>query len=161
MVIATIFCGCQPNKPPKTTTSPMPAIDLIIPKGEVPRMIADKFQFTEGPLWLPDRKLLIFSDIPANKEHRYSIPRGFGVFRDPSNYANGHALDADGNIITAQHDRTITKTDKDGKVTVIAKEYKGKKLNSPNDVVVADNGDIFFTDPHYGLMEGFGPQKAP
>ncbi len=88
-------------------------------------------------------------------------PATISVFRNPSNFSNGNILDREGNILTAQHDSTITKTDKQGNITVVAKEYNGKRLNSPNDLVLAANGDVYFSDPHYGLMPGFGPQARP
>lgn len=122
--------------------------------------LSNEFQFTEGPLWIEHKNIWIFSDIPANKMYEYSEEKGFRVFRSPSNYSNGSALDAEGNLITVQHDRTITKTDQEGKITVIASEYEGKKLNSPNDLAISRSGEIYFTDPHYGLI-GYGPKKAP
>lgn len=150
VVSVFIMTGCQADKL---------TMDKIVGKN-TPKVLSDKFMFTEGPLWVPAKKGVIFSDIPANKMYIYQPGKGVSVFRDPSNFSNGSALDKDGNIITAQHDRTITKTDTKGKITVIARTYKGKKLNSPNDIAIAKNGDIYFTDPHFGLI-GYGPKKAP
>lgn len=160
--LTIMICGCNPS--PRTeggdASGKTITMESIIPTGAQPKMLGDQFQFTEGPLWLPDKKVFIFSDIPANKMYQYSPEKGFSVFREPSNFSNGNAIDRDGNLVTAQHDRTITRTDKNGKVSVIAREYKGRKLNSPNDLIAAKNGDIYFTDPHFGLI-GYGPQTAP
>ncbi len=138
------------------------AQDSMIAPNATPKSLGNQFQFTEGPLWLPEQQVLLFSDVPANKMYQYDPEKGFSIFRDPSNFSNGNILDQEGNLITAQHDRTITKTDKKGNITIIAKEYNGKKLNSPNDLVLAANGDIYFSDPHFGIIGiGAGPEKAP
>ncbi len=131
----------------------------ILPENAQPKMVSDQFKFTEGPLWLPKEEMWIFSDIPGNKIYQYHQEKGVAVFRDPSNFTNGHALDWDGNIVSAQHDRTVTRTKADGTVEVIADKYNGKKLNSPNDLAISQKGDIYFSDPHYGLI-GYGPVKA-
>ncbi len=108
------------------------------------------YKFTEGPIWLADGTLL-FSDIPANR-----IYTGTGkVFREPTGNSNGLTLDHEGRLIAAEHTgRRISRTEKDGTITVIADQYDGKKLNSPNDVVVRSDGVMFFTDPPYGLEGG-------
>ncbi|NUM34001.1 MAG: SMP-30/gluconolactonase/LRE family protein [Candidatus Brocadiae bacterium] len=131
----------------------------IIEENAKPKMLGEQFQFTEGPLWLPKQEMWIFSDIPGNKIYQYHPEKGFAIFRDPSNFTNGHALDLEGNLISAQHNRTVTRTKPDGSVEVIADKYNGKKLNSPNDLAVSKKGEIYFTDPHYGLI-GYGPVKA-
>lgn len=108
------------------------------------------YQFTEGPVWRADGTLL-FSDIPANR-----IYTGTGeVFRDPSHQSNGLTLDREGRLIAAEHQsRRVTRTEKDGSITVLAETFEGKKFNSPNDVIVRNDGMIFFTDPPYGLPGG-------
>ena len=108
------------------------------------------YKFTEGPVWRADGTLL-FTDIPANK-----ICTGTGeVFREPSGNANGLTLDQAGRLIAAEHsNRRVSRTEKDGAITVLADSYQGKKFNSPNDVVVRSDGMIFFTDPPYGLEGG-------
>lgn len=109
--------------------------------------VADGFQFTEGPVWLPSG-VLIFSDIPADTIYRGDKT----VFRKPSGKSNGLTLDRQGRLIACEHwNRRVTRTEKDGRVTVVADTYDGKKLNSPNDAVVRSDGTIFFTDPPYGL----------
>jgi gluconolactonase len=129
--------------------------ELVTDRG--PTLIASGFQFTEGPLWLPDRQVLIFSDIPANAI--YEITPGeepvrqedARIYRRPSGNANGNALLPDGRIVSAQHNGQVTRVEQDGSVTVLASEYDGKRLNSPNDLVVSRNGAIYFTDPPFGV----------
>jgi len=109
--------------------------------------VADGFEFTEGPVWLPTGELL-FSDIPADTIYRSDK----SVFRQPSGKSNGLTLDREGRLIACEHwNRRVTRTEKDGSITVLADQYEGKKLNSPNDAVVRTDGTLFFTDPGYGL----------
>ncbi len=119
-------------------------------------MVADGFKFTEGPLWLAGGPL-IFSDIPANRI--YSAPKT--VFREPSHQSNGLTLDREGRLIAAEHKaRRVSRTEKDGGITVLAERWEGKRFNSPNDVVVRSDGMVFFTDPPYGLEGGLGGPNA-
>lgn len=112
--------------------------------------IATGFQFTEGPVWQADGTLL-FSDIPANRIYTGDKV----VFREPSGQSNGLTLDREGRLIAAEHEtRRVTRTEKDGTITVLAEHFEGKKFNSPNDVIVRSDGMIFFTDPPYGLPGG-------
>jgi gluconolactonase len=122
--------------------------------GEV-ETVATGFQFTEGPIWLQTGKLL-FSDIPADKIY-YADKT---IFRDPSGQSNGLTLDREGRLIAAEHQtRRLTRTEEDGAITILADKYEGKRLNSPNDVIVRSDGMIFFTDPPYGLPGGLeGPE---
>ncbi|MBI2423183.1 MAG: SMP-30/gluconolactonase/LRE family protein [Candidatus Hydrogenedentes bacterium] len=108
------------------------------------------YKFTEGPVWMKDGTLL-FSDIPAD-----TIFKGNGeVFRKPSGMSNGLTLDREGRLIAAEHQtRRVTRTEKDGTITVLAERFEGKRLNSPNDVIVRSDGVLFFTDPPYGLPGG-------
>lgn len=109
--------------------------------------VAEGFEFTEGPIWIPD-KGLIFSDIPADIIYKSDK----SVFRKPSGQSNGLTLDKQGRLIACEHwNRRVSRTEKDGTIKVIADYYEGKKLNSPNDVVVRSDGTVFFTDPPYGL----------
>lgn len=111
--------------------------------------VADKFLFTEGPVWLPSGELA-FSDIPKNRI--YKIDKT--VFREPSNNSNGLALDPQGRLIACEHgSRSVTRTETDGKMTTLASAFEGKKLNSPNDVIVRSDGTIFFTDPPYAIKK--------
>ena len=116
------------------------------------KQIASGFDWTEGPVWFGDADCLLFSDIPSNRIMRWTPGAGISVYREPSNYANGHTRDLEGRLISCEHGgRRVTRTEHDGSMTVIADRFQGKRLNSPNDVVVKSDGTIWFTDPHYGI----------
>ncbi len=124
------------------------------------KQIAIGFDWVEGPVWFGDAGMLLFSDIPNNRILRWT-PEGVSVFRQPSNFANGHTRDRQGRLISCEHGtRRVTRTEWDGQITVIADRYQGKRLNSPNDVVVASDGAIWFTDPHYGIMTDYEGHRA-
>jgi gluconolactonase len=126
------------------------------------KKLAEGFDWAEGPVWFGDAGCLLFSDIPNNRILRWS-PEGLTTFRRPSNYSNGHTRDRQGRLISCEHGtRRVTRTEYDGTITVIADNYHGKRLNSPNDVVVASDGAIWFTDPHYGIgtdYEGYRSEQ--
>jgi gluconolactonase len=131
--------------------------DNIVPKGSKLEKIATGFMFTEGPIWNAAKKILYFSDIPANKMWKWTEPKGAELFRDPSGKSNGLTLDKQGRLLACEHgNRRVSRTENDGKVVAIADKYNGKKLNSPNDVVVKSDGSVYFTDPPYGLTADFG-----
>jgi sugar lactone lactonase YvrE len=115
--------------------------------------VATGFTFTEGPVWRGDN--LVFSDIPNSRTVRYRpLPEGpeITTFRHPTGNANGMTLDRQGNLIACEHTtRRVTRVDGQGQATTLVDAYEGKRLNSPNDVVVRSDGTIFFTDPPYGL----------
>ena len=115
------------------------------------RELASGFQFTEGPVWHPDGYLL-FSDIPASVIYRVD-PGGPPIpWRSPSGNSNGLTLDRQGRLVACEHGtRRVSRTEADGTVDVLATHYRGKRLNSPNDVVVRSDGSVYFTDPPYGL----------
>ncbi|PDT81289.1 SMP-30/gluconolactonase/LRE family protein [Sinorhizobium sp. BJ1] len=127
------------------------------------KQIATGFDWVEGPVWFGDAGCLLFSDIPNNRILRWLPGVGISTFRSPSNYANGHTRDREGRLISCEHGtRRVTRRELDGSITVIADSYQGKRLNSPNDVVVTTDGSIWFTDPHYGIMtdyEGFRAEQ--
>ena len=124
--------------------------------------LADGYLFTEGPLWDPRNRRLLFSDIPGNLIAQWSHAGGASVFRSPSNMSNGLAWDREGRLICCEHATSrLTRTEADGKITVLASTYEGKELNSPNDVVVKRDGGVYFTDPAYGRMEYYGVPRAP
>ncbi len=127
------------------------------------KRLATGFDWVEGPVWFGDHGCLLFSDIPNNRILRWSDADGLTTFRAPSNYANGHTRDREGRLVSCEHGtRRVTRTECDGTVTVIADRHEGKKLNSPNDVIVARDGAIWFSDPHYGIMtdyEGFRAEQ--
>ncbi|MCF3641786.1 SMP-30/gluconolactonase/LRE family protein [Rhizobium sp. TRM95111] len=120
------------------------------------KQLATGFDWVEGPVWFGDAGCLLFSDIPNNRILRWMPGAGISVFREPSNYANGNTRDRQGRLVTCEHGaRRVTRTELDGSVTVIADRYQGKRLNSPNDVVVTSDGAVWFTDPHYGIMTDY------
>ena len=115
--------------------------------------IATGFRWAEGPCYFPAGRYLLFSDIPNNRIMRLSEDDDhLSVFRQPSMNSNGNTIDREGRLITCEHSgRRITRTELDGSITIIADKYNGKKLNSPNDVVAASDGSIWFSDPVYGI----------
>ena len=118
-------------------------------------LVADGFIFTEGPIWIDASDTLLFSDIPADTIYEPDKT----VFRKPSGQSNGLTLDSKGRLIACEHkNRRVTRTEKNGDITVLADKYEGKRLNSPNDIILRSDGVIFFTDPPYGLPGGLeGP----
>jgi len=129
------------------------AFHQIVPEEAILEQIAGGFGFTEGPVWCGD--YLLFSDIPQNRIIRWRrLSEGPEVttFRTPSGNSNGLTLDRSSRLIACEHStRRVTRTENDGSITVLAERYQGKRLNSPNDVVVRSDGSIYFTDPPYGL----------
>lgn len=117
---------------------------------------------TEGPAYFAAGRYLVWSDIPNDRLLRWDEATGaVGVFRQPSGYANGNTVDRQGRLITCeQGNRRVTRTEHDGTVTVLADRYDGKRLNSPNDVVVRADGTIWFTDPIYGIYSDYEGNKA-
>lgn len=115
--------------------------------------IASGFRWAEGPVFFPDLNCLIWSDIPNNRMMRWLGEDGHvSVFRSPSDYANGNTRDREGRLITCEHDtRRVTRTEHDGRITVLIDRFEGKPLNAPNDVVVSRDGAVWFTDPGYGI----------
>ena len=113
--------------------------------------------WAEGPVYLKNQNIIVWSDIPFNRMLYYSLDsHKTGSFRNPSNFSNGNSLDLNGNQITAEHGRrAISKTNKYGDVEVIANKFQNKKLNSPNDLVCKSDGTIWFTDPQYGIMSNY------
>ncbi|MCP2727287.1 SMP-30/gluconolactonase/LRE family protein [Limnofasciculus baicalensis] len=130
-----------------------PAFKTLFPKNAKIQRVATGFQFTEGPIWLPEENYLLFSDIPANKIYKLTPEGKLTIFREPSNNSNGLTRDKQGRLITCEHStRRVTRTEKDGTITVLVDRFQGKKLNSPNDIVVKSDGYIYFTDPPYGIQ---------
>lgn len=144
-------------------------LDSIADAGVRAEVIAKGFEWSEGCLWIPEHEMLLFSDIPRNRVYRWTTLRGPEVFLEPSGYtgempsesaeagSNGLALDREGRLLLCQHgNRQVVRMDSAiGKASplfkTLAAKYKGKRFNSPNDLVCAENGDIYFTDPPYGL----------
>ena len=116
--------------------------------------LATGFRWSEGPVWFGDGRYLLWSDIPNNKIMRWDeATQRVSTFRSPSNNSNGNTRDRQGRLLTCEHDtRRVTRTEYDGTITVIADKYDGKRLNSPNDVVVKSDDSIWFTDPPFGIL---------
>jgi gluconolactonase len=119
-------------------------------------------RWTEGPAYFGGGRYLIFSDIPNNRMMRFDECSGaVSIFRQPSDYANGNTIDRQGRLVTCEHGgRRVVRTEHDGRLTVIADNYRGKRLNSPNDVVVRSDGSIWFTDPPYGILSDYEGHRA-
>ena len=124
-------------------------------------------RWAEGPVWFNDLNCLIWSDIPNQRMLRWSpgeLQTGStSVFRAPSGFANGNSRDRQGRLVSCEHgNRRVTRTEMDGSITVLADRYLGKRLNSPNDVVVKSDGSVWFTDPTYGILSDYeGYRAAP
>lgn len=121
-------------------------------------------RWSEGPAWFAAGRYLVWSDIPNNRMMRFDETDGsVSVFRQPSNNANGNTVDNAGRLVTCEHlTRRITRTEHDGSLTVLADSFDGKRLNSPNDVIVKSDGSIWFSDPDYGIMTDYeGDRAAP
>jgi gluconolactonase len=140
---------------------PDPAIKIVDPSFTRYRLglarierLATGFRWCEGPVWFGDGRYLLWSDIPNNRIMRWDEETGaVSVFRQPSNFANGNTRDRQGRLITCEHGmRRVTRTEYDGRITVIAERYEGKPLNSPNDVVCKSDGSIWFSDPPFGIL---------
>lgn len=116
----------------------------------------------EGPVWMPELGSIVWSDIPNNRMLRWSAQQGMSVFRAPSNFTNGNYRDAQGRLLSCSHGgRCIERTEADGTVAVLVERYQGKRLNSPNDLVVKSDGTIWFTDPPYGILSDHEGYQAP
>lgn len=115
--------------------------------------VATGFRWAEGPVYFRDGGFLLWSDIPNNRIMRWLEDDGHvSVFRTPSNYSNGNTRDREGRLLTCEHDtRRVTRTELDGRITVLADRFEGRRLNAPNDVVVAGDDAVWFTDPGYGI----------
>jgi len=124
--------------------------------------IATGLRWGEGPVWFGDQRALLWSDIPNDRILRWDDETGaVSTFRKPSNHANGNARDRQGRLVTCEHQtRRITRTEYDGTVTVLMDRFEGKRLNSPNDIVVKSDGSIWFTDPPFGIAANYEGRKA-
>ena len=134
--------------------------DLVLPNVRL-RKISGGHLWTEGPVWFPAHQCLLFSDIPNQKIFRWMCDGSVNEFRDHSDFANGNTRDTNGCLVTCQHgSRTVTRTEHNGKITTLADGFEGRRLNSPNDVVVKADGSIWFTDPTYGILSNYEGYKA-
>lgn len=117
--------------------------------------------WAEGPVYFAEGNYLLWSDIPNNRMMRYSDGEGVSVWREPANFTNGHTRDLQGRLVSCEHGgRRISRTESDGTITNLVDRYNGKRLNSPNDLVVKSDGTIWFTDPSYGILSNHEGYKA-
>ena len=147
-----------------------PRLDQIIAPEELPEIVADSFDWSEGPLWLPEQEILIFSDIPKNTVYQWSEEGGLKLYLNPAGYtgtlrrggetgSNGLLRDPEGGLVLCQHgDRRIALMDApldqpEARYVTLADKWEGKRFNSPNDAVYNSKGELFFTDPAYGLEQ--------
>lgn len=148
---------------------PDPAIQALHPSFERYRLglaaveqLFTGLRWAEGPVWIGDARHLLVSDIPNNRILKWEEESGaVSAFRRPSNYANGNTRDRQGRLVTCEHGgRRVTRTEYSGAVTVLVDRFEGKRLNSPNDVVVHSDGSIWFTDPAFGLLSDYEGERS-
>ena len=148
---------------------PDPAVKVLDPSFAKYRImnaaverLATGMRWCEGPVWFGDGRYLLWSDIPNNRIMRWDEATGtVGEFRKPSNFANGNSRDRHGRLLTCEHaGRRVTRTEYDGRVTVLATQWDGKPLNSPNDIVCKSDGSIWFTDPPFGILHHYEGNAA-
>ena len=134
---------------------------LIQPSAHLERLAAD-CRWAEGPAWFPLLQALVFSDIPNDRMMLWSEGSGAAVLRAPAGFANGSTRDHQGRLVTCHHgSRAVARTEHDGSRTVLADAHAGGRLNSPNDVVVARDGAVWFSDPTYGILSDYEGHEAP
>ena len=134
--------------------------DLILPNAELTKL-ADGMLWTEGPVYFAQGDYVLWSDIPNNKLYQWVEGCGVRVFDSAANNCNGHAIDHQGRLISCEHlTRRVVRREHNGSVTVIADHHAGRRLNSPNDVVVKSDGSIWFTDPPYGILSDYEGKTA-
>lgn len=179
LMIAQVGCSSSREaeiQADATATSPRvigitrldPRLDQIVPRDSVIEKVADGFAWVEGPVWNRKEGRLLFSDVPNNAIFEWKPDEGARVFLKTSGYtgslpfqgrepgSNGLAFDQEGRLVFCQHgNRSISRLEKDGSRTVLLDRYQGKRINSPNDVVFKSNGDLYFTDPPFGLPKSF------
>ena len=133
----------------------------FIPGSSTLEKIFSGSRWGEGPVYFPAGDFILWSDIPNNRMLRWAEGLGSGIFRLPANYSNGNTRDLQGRLISCEHGtRRVTRTEHNGKITVLVDNYQGNKLNSPNDVVVTSDNSIWFTDPPYGILTDYEGHKA-
>ena len=158
-----------PNGWQPTTRYPDPAVQSIDPAFDKYRLplagverLATGMRWNEGPVWFGDARHLLWSDIPNNRIMRWNEETGrVSEFRNPSNFSNGHTRDRQGRLVSCEHGgRRITRTEYDGTITTLMDSFEGKRLNSPNDIVVKSDGSVWFTDPPFGILGNYEGYKA-
>lgn len=148
-----------------------PRFDALVPKDAVIEVLASGFVWAEGPVWLKREKAILFSDIPRNRVMRFKTGEGISVFLEPAGFtgpgaygsergSNGLTLDRQGHLISCEHgDRRVSRLTPGGGKRTVADNYRGRRLNSPNDCTVHSSGAIYFTDPPYGLPKGWDDER--
>ncbi|MBN9498131.1 MAG: SMP-30/gluconolactonase/LRE family protein [Alphaproteobacteria bacterium] len=149
---------------------PDPSVRVLDPRGaglipmnaSVERLYTGT-RWSEGPVWFGDGHFLVWSDIPNNRMLRWTEETGaVSEFRKPSNFSNGNTRDRQGRLVSCEHfTRRVTRTEYDGTITVLADKFEGKRLNSPNDVVVKSDGSVWFSDPAFGILSDYEGERAP
>src|SRR3954453_405080 len=139
-----------------------PRFDAITNHSVKLERLATGCRWAEGPAYFPAGRYLVWSDIPNDRMLRYDEAADrVGLFRAPAGYTNGHTTDLQGRLVSCEHgNRRVTRTEHDGSITVLADRFEGKRLNSPNDVVVHSSGAVYFSDPAYGIDSDYEGHKA-
>jgi gluconolactonase len=168
-MMLAVTATAQAQLHPRPTKAPViraldPRFSKLVPDGAEVEKIVEGHEWVEGPIWVRDGRHLLFSDVVKNAIYRWKEGEGVRVLLQPSGYtgtapftgaepgSNGLAIDAEGRLVFARHgDRQIARLEPDGSTTVLAERYEGKRLNSPNDLVFHSSGDLYFTDPPFGL----------
>ena len=160
------------TRPPRWTTPPGrwsgapcrypdPCVEALDPRfsaltlgGAAVERLHTGSRWTEGPVWFGDGRFLLWSDIPNDRMLRWREEDGsVSVFRAPARYSNGNTRDRQGRLVTCEHgSRSVTRTEPDGTISVLIDRFDGRRLNAPNDVAVAADGSIWFSDPGYGIL---------
>ncbi|HJU17205.1 MAG TPA: SMP-30/gluconolactonase/LRE family protein [Stellaceae bacterium] len=152
--------SCYPDPAVRTLD---PRFDKIRPPFNAAiERLATKLRWAEGPVWFGDGRFLLCSDIPNDRILRWDEASGaLAAFRMPSRHANGNTRDRQGRLVTCEHEgRRVVRTEYDGRITVILDRFDGKRLNSPNDVVVKSDDSIWFTDPPFGILGNYEGERA-
>ncbi len=137
-----------------------PRLSAVVGPGVAFERIADGCLFTEGPLWHPTGRYLLWSDMPGDHLRKWSAGEGVTTFRKPCQKSNGLTWDRQGRLLACEHASSqVTRTEIDGRIAPLATHHEGKQLNSPNDIVCAADGGIYFSDPPYGRAEFYGVKR--
>jgi gluconolactonase len=167
LAVAAVSVGGQPTTIGRVVRKD-PRLDALLPRSASLELVVDGIEWAEGPVWDAREGGLLFSDVPANTIYFWKPGEALSVYLRPSGYtgtatfrgrepgSNGLAFDALGRLTFCQHgDRRVVRRERDGSMTVLADRYEGKRLNSPNDLTIRSGGDVYFTDPPFGLPKGF------
>ena len=171
LIIGCILTGSLSAQSPTlvpTIVRLNPRLDEIVPKDARLERIAEGIEWAEGPVWDRTHGYLLFSDVPKNSILKWESDTGLSLFRKPSGYSgsapftgrepgsNGLTFDSEGRLVLCQHgDRRVVRLERDGRITALAERYEGRRFNSPNDLVFKSNGDLYFSDPPFGLPKAF------